>query len=131
MMIAENLERLKILDIETWKEIFQGIPLNPMGQYYSFDHGEVTAHQFKMVYLPFVQMLPEVGRIWIQDCIQRAITVRIDHEAEKSRETWSYEIIADRDGYKALVGPRDVRSFFEYGDSPAAALLAAYIEAMK
>ncbi len=104
-MIAENLERLKILNPALYDEITLGVEL-------------ISWHH------PRNRLLDH-----LQGCIQRAITTRIDHEAEKSRETWSYEIIADRDGFKALVGPRDVRSFFEYGDSPADALLAAYCEA--
>lgn len=76
-------------------------------------------------------LIDEARLAWIQACVQKAIAERIDRNAEKARETWSYEIVADRNGYRAVTGPRDIRSIMAYGDSPAEALLSAYLEAIK
>lgn len=128
-MISEKLELLKKLDPDTWKTISMGIPMQPCGQYMVFDMGEIRSCQYHEAYIPLSGLLPEVADGWIQACLQRAIVTKIDHNAEKTRDTWSYEIIADRDGFKARVDAKS--SFFTDGDSPAEALLAAYIEAIQ
>ncbi|MCK9458757.1 MAG: hypothetical protein M0R80_03895 [Proteobacteria bacterium] len=64
----------------------------------------------------------------LQGELQRAISSQIDPNTEKTTDTWSYSVEAFRDEIRANVyRPYDM--FRAHGDTPAQALLIAYINA--
>lgn len=67
----------------------------------------------------------------IQGCIQRAIERRVDYRAEKGHETWGMILEMGRDGPEAWIWGSNGVERSGYGDSPAEALLAAYVAAAK
>ena len=67
----------------------------------------------------------------VQGCIQRAIERRVDYRVEKGHETWGMILEMGRDGPEAWIWGSNGVERSGYGDSPAEALLAAYIAAAK
>lgn len=69
----------------------------------------------------------EVMLAWLQAILQSAISARIDHQAEKTSDTWGYRLICDRDGHVAYVWKdwEDCQIF--RADTAAEALLEAYV----
>jgi len=134
MTLAELLEELKGIDPEEWEIIMHGIPLTPMSQYFTFDHGETTAHRYHSTYLPFSQMGRDVALIWLQGCLQRACEMREwGLVIERSKDSGPYE-------WSAYTGHEEPPGAFRaayswgiryYGGSAAEALLAAYVAAVK
>lgn len=132
MALTKDLARLKELDIATWKRVVRGMPLQPCGQYVAYDGGEVTAHQYKEAYILFEQMLPEVAMAWLQHCLQEAIVARRD-----GRTHWSYSQFGEDGHYAAIIHriigeypTEERRRHYGKADAPAAALLAAYLNAI-
>lgn len=134
MTISELLEGLKQIDPEEWEIIMHGIPLTPMSQYFTFDHGETTAHRYHSTYLPFSQMERDVALGWLQCCLQRACERRgWGLVIERSKDSGPYE-------WSAYTGHEEPPGAFRaayswgiryYGGSAAEALLAAYVAAVK
>ena len=134
MTFSKLLEELKQIDLEEWEIIMHGIPLIPMSQYFTFDPGETTAHQYHSTYLPFSQMGRDVALIWLQGCLQRACEKRgWGLVVERSKEGGPYE-------WSAYTGHEEPPGAFRaayswgiryYGGSAACALLVAYIAAVK
>jgi hypothetical protein len=138
MTLSELLEELMGLDPETWDAIVRGIPLKPFCQYFTFDRCGQIAHQYQDVYLPFSQMERDVALLWLQGRIQRA--------CEKQGWTWSvYKQTPgeEKSHYAEIseIGPGyDGDYYNQYhescitwkeANSPAEALLGAYITAIK
>lgn len=67
----------------------------------------------------------------LQGSIQRAIERRVDYRAEKGHETWGMILEMGRDGPEAWIWGSNGVERSGYGDSPAEALLAAYVAAIK
>lgn len=68
----------------------------------------------------------------LQGILQRAIAGRVDPNAEKTHQTWGMNLTICRDGIEAWIwGPDGVEysGFGASGESPAEALLAAYVAA--
>lgn len=133
MTLSELLEELKGIDPEAWDAIVRGIPLKPLGQYFTFDHGEQTVHQYHDAYLPFSQMERDVALVWLQGSIQRACEKR-EWEIDQNYRT------RGRDGdlpknmrhYAVITSwDKDVHTYRGMGNSATKALLAAYIAAVK
>jgi hypothetical protein len=134
MTLSELLEGLKQIDPEEWEIIMHGIPLTPMSQYFTFDHGETTAHRYHSTYLPFSQMERDVALVWLQGCLQRACEKRgWGLVVEWSKDSGPYE-------WSAYTGHEEPPGAFRaayswgiryYGGSAAEALLAAYVAAIK
>ena len=125
MTLSELLEELKQIDPEEWEIIMHGIPLTPMSQYFTFDHGETTAHRYHSTYLPFSQMERDVALIWLQGCLQRACEMR----------GWFYGQFSMAHPGPFCADVTDSNNVDHYGsgigDSSAEALLAAYIAAVR
>ena len=134
MTLSELLEGLKQIDPEEWEIIMHGIPLTPMSQYFTFDHGETTAHRYHSTYLPFSQMGRDVALIWLQGCLQRACEMR---EWDLRQDQWAVNLDSTDEVYcySAIVtGISETGRSPEYegrGKSQAEALLAAYVAAVK
>ena len=127
MTLSELLEELKAADPDTWDVVVRGIPLKPFCQYFTFDRCGQRAHQYPDVYLPFSQMERDVALAWLQGCIQRAC---------EKRECWEVSVWWKDNKWVALIrlpgGYTNINQMFaEESDSPAEALLAAYIAAVK
>ena len=131
-----NLTELQKVDPELWREIVRGIPLQPRGQYVSFYCGQMTAHQFENCYLPLDQMMPEAAACWLQACLQRAIEVR--------GLVWDVSLVVDEPS-PYMAGIYEIDPGYDGdcwneqhlsciaecgGNSPAEALLSAYLEAI-
>lgn len=139
--MKEELARLKKLDMATWKRIARGMPLQSCGQYMTYDHGEVTAHQYQEAYISFDQMLPETAMAWLQWCLQEAIrgkklffTVAQTTPGPRGEE---YRVTIR---YRRIYADGEARIFGEDpwpeiaicdGKTPVAALMAAYIAALE
>jgi hypothetical protein len=121
-VIAPLLEALREKDAASWEKIARGIPLQPRGQYMTYDRGEVTAHQCHEMYIPFGELLPEVACAWLQSVLQEAISSR----------GWDFTISTLK--YKnrciARIDMIEENKTVQYGDSPAETLLRCYLEAI-
>ena len=124
-----NLEKLKEKDPATWEAIAKGIPLKPCGQYLTYDNGEIRSVQYQAAFIPFSELLPDVALNHLAGCLQRACESR-------GWETEQNYRIKGRDGdlpkelrYYAVITTweRNVKTYRGSGDSPAFALLSAYL----
>jgi hypothetical protein len=134
MTLSELLEGLKQIDPEEWEIIMHGIPLTPMSQYFTFDHGETTAHRYHSTYLPFSQMGRDVALIWLQGCLQRACEMR---EWDLRQDQWVIKMDGQNVVYhyatieKGIAETGEPCEYEGRGKSQAEALLAAYVAAVK
>jgi len=138
MTISELLEELMRLDHETWEIIECGIPLKPLDQYFTFGYGKKTAYQCRDAYLPVLQMEKEVALVWIQDCLQRACEKRgwtwcIYKQTPEEKHSHYAEINKIIPGYDGDCYNQYHESCIAWkeADTPAEALLTAYIAAVK
>ena len=131
-MITSDLNLLREKEPATWEKIARGLPMIPHHTYYTYDvvNGTKTAHQDDRAWIPFNELPPEVALAWLQAVLQDAIQTKIDYTAQRIKHTWSYSIICDLDGIVAWVHASD-EEYIGVGDSPAEALLAAYLEAIR
>ena len=127
MIAATLLEALREKDPATWQQIVRGPPMIPYHKYYTYDiDGSATAHKDERAYIPFDELLPEVACAWLQAVLQDAIQAR----------GWAYQVSASFQGthYGKIVKKNadESKTFLPdvAGDSPAEALLAAYLEAI-
>lgn len=126
MIPSDFLDRLRGADRVTWERIARGIPLKPCGQYFAYDQGKPSAHQYEDVYIPFGKLIPEVALAWLQACLQVAIRAR----------GWAYQVSISFQGtrYGKIVTMNvDGSKHFhqdEHGDTEAEALLKAYLAAI-
>jgi len=133
MTLSGLLEELKQIDPEEWEIIMHGIPLTPMSQYFTFDHGETTAHRYHSTYLPFSQMERDVALTWLQGCLQRACE-RYGWELEQNYRTRGRNGVLPKNiRHYAVVTSwdNDVHTYRGMGNSATKALLAAYVAAVK
>lgn len=137
MSLTEDLARLKELDLATWKRMIAGIPLRPCGMYTTIDEGHVRCHQYTDARIPMEQLMPEVSLVWLQHCLQEAIA---------AHDGWTYSVfrVPGEWNYCADVSKTEQgydgdcwNELHEYllaekqADTPAAALLSAYIAALE
>ncbi|MFA5408810.1 MAG: hypothetical protein WC343_08600 [Bacilli bacterium] len=113
MTLSELLEELKGIDPETADDIGDIVNVISIKSDGSFSSDAY--------YPDFI----------IQGCLQRAIERRVDYRAEKGHETWGMILEMGRDGPEAWIWGSNGVERSGYGDSPAEALLAAYIAAVK
>jgi hypothetical protein len=110
--MKELLERLKVADTETWEEIVDWIGAKKGAKFEGYD--------------------TDLAHALIQDSLQRAIA---------TKEGWYFSVVKFseyKDRYHALVEP-PLKAQIQYdhpihvsnAPSPAAALLAAYLEALE
>lgn len=112
--IAALLEELREVDETTWEKIQYGVVFGK-----GLDESRV----------PYESLGVQMAHDHLQGCIQRAIAARPDH--------WIISQWMSQDKWQAMIrrGPRGYTDP-EYmhigeGDTPAAAILAAYIEAVR
>lgn len=126
MSLTDDLARLEELDPATWKQIIAGIPLKPRGVYTTTDDGRVRYHQYQDARIPMEQLMPEVSLVWLQWCLQEATAAR----GWPSQVAYYLPEGGIQSHYMAHVwfgtGCR-----IRKADSSAAALLAAYVAALK
>ena len=117
MTISELLGRLKVADPATWKEIFDP-------GYYSMPMELMTDPTITPCY-------PERWNDLIQGSIQRAIWKHTDIDRDKIWE-WIIEQFALRPFAKISIFRPDADKLVaaEYGDTPAEAILSAYLTAI-
>ena len=120
------LDQLRAKDPETYKRIRRGLPLKPRGQYIAYDNGEVRALQYEEVYIPLDELLPEVACAWLQAVLQEAISSR----GWASTLTYNPPDGPEAPHWSAHIWPDEHCQMSHKADSPAEALLAAYVEAM-
>ena len=126
-MIAPLLDRLREKDPATWQRIVRGPPMIPYHKYYTYDiDGSATAHKDERAYIPFDELLPEVALAWLQAVLQDAIQA----------SGWQGIVLFNAESNRAVIDDRvdgmgGTRILAEReGDSPAEALLKAYLEAI-
>ena len=127
MIAPALLEALREKDPATWQRIVRGPPMIPYHKYYTYDiDGSATAHKDERAYIPFDELLPEVACAWLQAVLQDAIQARgwqgiVLFNAESNRAVIDDRV--DGMGGTRILAERE-------GDSPADALLKAYLEAI-
>ena len=122
------LDKLKQVDLATYDKVCRGIPILPRSTYYIFDAdvGKPRAEIHRHGWIPFANLPQEVACAWLQAVLQTAIAANghmfsVSHIWPKESlpaYQWKARIFIDPDN---IVESR--------GDSPAEALLAAYVEA--
>lgn len=104
-----------------------GIPLKPLGQYRSYDRGQITVHQLQDAYIPAGELRPEVALAWLQACVQDAIRARkwlatVHAKSDESNHRCLARLDSEDDEIETVV---------EYGSTEAEALCLAYLEAIE
>ena len=126
--MKELLDRLKQVDPATYEKISRGIPILPRSTYYVFDvdSGKPRAEMHKHGWIPFANLPLEVACAWLQAVLQDAIAAK-GHMLSVSH-TWPKESLpAYQWKARIFIDPDNIVE--SRGDSPAEALLAAYVEA--
>lgn len=116
MTLAALLEELKLVDPDTCEDVAEIANVIRIQS-----DGSISADADDVDFI-------------LQGVLQRVIAGRIDPNAEKTHQTWGMNLTIDRDGIEAWIwGPDGVEysGFGASGESPAEALLAAYIAAVK
>lgn len=111
MHMTEDLSRLKELDPNTWNK-YDGLELAKYNNY--DDYGKITD------YIYAEDLIDVAQTAWLQYCLQEAIAAKGWYWAVSNDNEWSGKYW----GTICLLA-------HESGDSPAAALLAAYVAALE
>jgi hypothetical protein len=118
--MKEMLERLKVADPSLWEEINKSLRVD---FHIKAHDGYIEPHRIGIAFDS------QIGPDIIQGCIQRAIANQEGRGYEYER---FYEIeMLDNAQFEARIYNRLGKISAAIADSPAAALLAAYLEAMK
>lgn len=123
-----DLSALQILDPATYQKIL-ALPVKPLGHYLVRTPEGIKEELYPEAWIPVGELMPEVAQAWLQYCIQEAIATR----------GWDFSIyyrISDPGRYMVCITiwldyKNRFMSLDRAGDTPADALLNAYISALK
>ena len=115
-MITSDLNLLREKDPMTWEKYTDLI-------------GETEDENGISIGISIESLYKPARLAWLQAVLQDAIQMKIDYTAQRIKHTWGYSIICDLDGIVAWVHASD-KEYIGVGDSPAEALLKAYLEAI-
>ncbi len=128
MVDSELLDRLRKADPETYERIARGIPMQPCGQYMIMDIGTgPRMSQYHEAYMPIDVLIPKVAEAWHQHVLQDAIRARKWTLITVELGEWSRE-----NPCQAMIqGYPELKRVSGFADSPAEALLKAYLAAIE